>query len=317
MPARREHLKRELQRGRRRNMEHMFILPTLDLQQLKSSKMHLTLPHLYKDPVYLETYKRWKKEGDFIMQDNSIFELKDVVAGDLLDFGRQIGADEIMVPESLRNMEVCVALTDRFCCKLSPADQNQFRLAACLQGKTWEEVAEHYRILDSEYGRFIDTICIPFGLEFDCYNTENEMWMHSGWNRFSNVWRLVREGIWNPARDHHLLGLHNPAELALYEQSGLFNEAVLKSIRSNDSSICYRYGQYGAHFYLSEGLLYKKIKGQLDFNSHYTSPEQFVMFERNKALLRLFLEGKGGEALWQSYVSNASTYEYSLAREFK
>jgi len=298
-------------------LTHMFIIATHDLEHLKSSRMHLTLPHLYKDLVYLETYKRWKRGGDFIMQDNSIFELKDVVAGDLLDFARQIGADEVMVPERLRNMEVCVALIDEFCRKLTQADRKQFRFAACLQGKTWEEIAEHYRILDSEYGRYIDTICIPFGLEFDCYNTENEMWMHSGWNRFSNVWRLVKEGFWNPARDHHLLGLHNPAELALYEKSELFNEAVLKSIRSNDSSICYRYGQYGAKFYLNEGLLYKKIKGQLDFNSHYTSAEQFAMFFRNKQIMSQFIDGMGGDALWQSYASNASTYEYSLAREFK
>jgi len=130
-------------------MEHMFIIATHDLEQLKSSKMHLTLPHLYKDPVYLETYKRWRREGDFIMQDNSIFELKDVVAGDLLDFARQIDADEVMVPERLRNMEVCVALTDQFCRKLNQIARKQFRFAACLQGKTWEEIAEHYRILDS------------------------------------------------------------------------------------------------------------------------------------------------------------------------
>jgi hypothetical protein len=297
-------------------MEHMFILATHDLQQLKSSRMHLILPHLYKDPAYLETYKRWKKGGDFIMQDNSIFELKDVVAGDLLDFARQIGADEVMVPEVLRSMEQCVALTDRFFAFSSKQQRDPYKFAACLQGKTWEEIAEHYRILDSEYGKYIDTICIPFGLEFDCYNTENEMWMHSGWNRFSNVWRLVKEGLWNSARQHHLLGLHNPAELALYEKSGMFDVATLASIRSNDSSICYRYGQYGANFYLHEGLLYKKIKGQLDFGSRYTSPEQFVMFYCNKQVIEQFLDGVGGGALWQSYVSNASSYEYSLAREF-
>jgi hypothetical protein len=293
-------------------MEHMFIIATHDLTALKSSDMHLTLPHLYKDPLYLNTYKGWADRGDFIMQDNSIYELKNVVAGDLLDFAQQIHAREVMVPEVLRSADGCVAETEEFFRRTTSKERLGYRFAACLQGKSWEEIANHYRVLDRDFNELIDTICIPFGLEFDCLNFQEEMKLHSGWNRFSNVHRLVTEGIWNPRKTHHLLGLHNPAELAMYSRSEKLAE-ILPSIRSNDSSICYRYGQYGAYFFIDEGFLYLKIKGPLNFGSRYTSRNQPLTFGYNRVILNTYLKNDGGDILWHTYRQYAEQNGYVIS----
>ena len=292
-------------------MQHMYITATADLDKCHSSTMHLVLPHLYKDPYYLETYKAWGKQGEFLMQDNGIFELKTVVPGSLMEFADQIGAHEVMVPEVLRNAEACLKVTEEFLS--SNPKPRGMRFAACLQGKTWQEIAYHYQTLWKEFPQ-IDTICIPYGLEFDCFNVEDEEKLHSGWNRFSNIARLVKEGKWNPSITHHLLGLHNPAELTMYWR---FREAIPKnvyaSVRSNDSSICYKYGLHGAPFMHNSGFLHRKIKGALDHSARYTHPLQWETFQRNRDILEWLMQGSGGDRIAELYIMFNKEYrEFSL-----
>jgi hypothetical protein len=292
-------------------MQHMYITATADLEKCHSSTMHLVLPHLYKHPYYLETYKAWGKSGEFLMQDNSIFELKTVVPGSLMEYAAQIGAHEVMVPEVLRDAEGCLNATEEFLAA-TPKPEG-VRFAACLQGKTWGEVAYHYRTLVKNFPE-IDTICIPYGLEFDCFNSETEEKLHSGWNRFSNILKLVKEGKWDVTKTHHLLGLHNPAELAMYWQFGnSIPRPVYASIRSNDSSICYKYGLYGAPFIRDAGFLHRKIKGNLDHSVRYEYPRQWLIFQENRELLTLFMSGCGGERTAELYTKFAKEYgEFTL-----
>jgi hypothetical protein len=84
------------------NPSFCFIAPTeyLPISATKS-KTHLVLAHLVNDDIdYRMFYQdRWE-EGDFIMIDNSAYELKEPYSPEkLLDLGRACGAHAIVLPD--------------------------------------------------------------------------------------------------------------------------------------------------------------------------------------------------------------------------
>jgi hypothetical protein len=297
-------------------MEHMFIASTADLVGSHRSDYHLVLPQLYSDQRYFSYYKSLSS-AEFLMQDNGIFELGCSV-GELVDAAKSIGAHEIMVPEVLRDAKGCLEATEDFFSRYPLRSWGSY--AACLQGKSWEEIEMHYRELVRRFPQ-VTTICIPYGLEFDCHNDVTEEGLHSGWNRFSNILALVKRGAWNVQKTHHLLGLHNPAELAAYGravQRGILSEDVLSSIRSNDSSLCYKYGLYGCRLSVDSGFIYpKKIKGKLDHEARYTNPLQWETYEHNVKVINLLVRGMGGYDVTADYFEHIDYREGTPRRRRK
>ncbi len=284
-------------------MQHMFIISTPMISLLKMSKYHLVLPHLYKSTAYLETYKRFSREGDFLLQDNSIFELKDCCNGDLLDFGKQIGASCIMTPEVLRDSKACIERTEAFLAQAvsqRSVEDPSFTFAAAVQGKNYQEIKEHYLHLSRDAR--IAIIAIPFNFEFDAYGCVSEEKKQAGWNRFSIIQRLLLDKVWDCNKKHHLLGLYNPAELSCYHAPDIYfdrffmddldaYDAFLDSILSNDSSSCYWHSLYGCSFYEESGLLYKKIESHVDFDSEFTSTMQKVVYIKNVGVILGYITG--------------------------
>jgi hypothetical protein len=79
-----------------------FIAPTAYLDEFAiASKTHLVLAHLVNDdPVYAEFYRVRSQAGDFIMMDNSAYELKEPYAPEqLVDLGNECGAHAIVLPD--------------------------------------------------------------------------------------------------------------------------------------------------------------------------------------------------------------------------
>lgn len=278
-------------------MNHMFIMASSDVLGLRSSTMHLVLPHLYDDEDYVRAYRELKKSGDFIMQDNSMFELKETVSGDLLEFADYIGADEVVVPEVWQDAKGCLEKTEEFFEKVG-TKVYPYRFAACIQGKSYAEVSDHYSKL-MRWGDRISTICIPFGLDFDAYDDHDPMKKEIGWNRFSVVRRLVQEGIWKRHKTHHLLGCNNPAEFAAYYKSLL--RPIWASLRSSDSKICYQYAQFGVVLDEDMGLSYRKIRAPLDFTSKLYQSKQTHFFFENREIMKRLCAGTGGSGLYLKY----------------
>jgi hypothetical protein len=278
------------------DMTHMYILPAPLIESHRQSNMHLVLPHLY-DVVagYVESYRKLVAQGDFLLQDNSIFELKHVVPGDLIDFAQMISASQVMVPEVLRDTNgsmdaASVFFTDRRVKAWGGS------LAACVQGKSYTDIASHYRWLCNE-GR-VKTISIPFNFEFDAVGDVSESKKQHGWNRFSLINRLVQEGVWRCDKSHHLLGLYNPAELAMYR---LFPVETQRSIRSNDSSSCFWHSLYGVRYDMQIGLPYKKIETHVDFETEFEYDCQEIAFNLNVVQMQAFAQGIGGSELLKWY----------------
>lgn len=290
-------------------MKHMYIMGASLIEKLRSSDMHLVLPHLYnKVPGYLESYRRLSERGDFIMQDNSIFELRDAMSN-LVDLAFEVGANEIVVPEVLRDSQASLEKMQQFFDEVERSSSLQpYCFAAVVQGKSFEELASHYRELSMH--SMVDTICIAFDYEFDAFGDVDEQKLHDGWNRFSIVYRLVKEKIWDSNKQHHLLGLFNPAELAQYHK--VFGSVVMSSIRSNDSSSVFWHSLHGMKFDLKYGYLYRKIRSHVDFEADYDKMEQENLFILNRECMQKWICGQGGEALTNKYVNYARMYGVTL-----
>lgn len=289
-------------------MQHLYIRSAPTLRVLDSAipvapspRMHLVLPHLYDKPEYLSYYREKAAAGDFLLQDNSIFELKTVVGGDLLNFARCIGAQEVMIPEVLRDYKASMELMDKFFVECTADELMEFEYAAAVQGRNYAEVAKHYQVLTRN--PYIRTIAIPFNLEFDSYGAHDEMNKQIGWNRFSIIHQLIEDGIWSTRHRHHLLGLYNPAELVAYHPANhLIPYMPFASIRSNDSSSAFWHAMYGTTFATDIGLAYKKIETHVDFDASYTNDHQFACFQHNANMIDMFLDGRGGGALLAKYM---------------
>lgn len=283
----------------------MFIVSAPEIRNLAwQEDSHLVLPHLYENKEYLFTYRAMAERGSYLLQDNSLFELKETVGGDLIDFGRQIGASCIMIPEVLRDYRGCLDASEEFMATaaLKPTAL-QFDFAAALQGKSYEDIRSHYVALTTrpEFDR-IKVIAIPFNFEFDAIGqSQSEEARQLGWNRFSIVWKLMRDGVWSFNHRHHLLGLYNPIELSYYHPDNkLLTAAQYETIQSNDSSSCYWHSLYNC-LYTVHGLAYRKIESHVDFTSHFTVGSQLEAWKYNKQRILSFVAGQGN---WNALIGD-------------
>lgn len=78
-----------------------FIAPTAYLQDTLASRTHLTLAHLVdEDPLYASFYRSAAEAGDFIMMDNSAYELKEPYAPEkLVKLAEKCGAHAVVLPD--------------------------------------------------------------------------------------------------------------------------------------------------------------------------------------------------------------------------
>ena len=265
-------------------MKHMAIVSSPEVPRIMNRPMHLVLPHLYdKVEGYVDRYRGISQAGGFLMQDNSIFELKEALTGRfLLDCAERIGAHEVVVPEVLRNSAESINAAASFLAIVTDEDKENFRFAAVVQGKSYEEIAQHYTWLKAQ--DLIRTICIPFNFEFDAYGETTVERKQSGWNRFSIIRKLVVDGIWDESKNHHLLGLYNPAELAQYAKFTM-TRCVLSSIRSNDSSSAYWHSLHGVSYDLDHGLSFRKIETEVEFDTFFNLRSQKEKFDQNLEIL--------------------------------
>lgn len=269
--------------GQTNCINHMFITSPYILHDWIQDLRHgsrfqdlsfLTLPHLYSSQDYCQFHQTHlidhgiRAENSFVMQDNSIFELRES-APDLLAAADCFAVtdedyvvpmvDEIVVPEVLRDMKQSVLLKDQFLKNLLPSDLEKYRFAAVVQGTSYREVKDHY--VNLSHDDTIATIAIPFDFAFSAFrDAEEDSMRRLGYCRFTILRRLYEDGVFNPKKHHHLLGLYDPIELMFHN---LYQPAELRSaIRSNDSSCCFWHTVHGVVI----ALYYEKIRSHVDFS---------------------------------------------------
>ncbi len=259
-------------------------IPDLDVLDCIGNTYHLTLPHLYESDAYMEFYRRRAEYGDWLIQDNSCFELHPDEAWKIDSYGSadRIGASEIVVPEYPwdcdKTIERCEWFLEKWKNRL-----DDYPLMAIAHAENWEGLKKCYEYFSKN--AHITSIGLTYRYKRDAFDRINEKLYGLGWYRFSIIRRLIAEKIWNYDKPHHLFGMLNPAEFSVY--NSLFPHI---NIRGFDTSYVYTASYFGVQFDEDYGVC-RKVNQPIDFNWNYDYVYQNNTFWKNVELVRMFCRG--------------------------
>jgi len=230
------------------------------------SDFHLVLPHLIKQyPEYKNFYVERSKAGDFVLLDNSIFELDTPLSNEeLLDIAEECGFSEVVSPETINDSVESYSQLESFLTTHQHRN-SKVQVLAMLQGKSFVEMSRY--AIQLEDIKEVNTIGIPFRLENvdsgeESFSSIKSLTLRRVFLRWKFIFHLatcVGKGF----QPLHLMGLSDGLELQMYEGG---NSAELDglTIRSNDSSSAFVHGAEMIS-YEDRGLPVEKISKKLDF----------------------------------------------------
>lgn len=172
-----------------------------------------------------------------------------------------------------------------------------FEIIVTLDGQYIYGSADTYARLVTQYQTLLEipNIKIAFPVlymdSWDAFMDKND-----GFSRFSVIYRLVHDQVWNVHRDHYLMEFQNPAEMVGYAKG--FSFSVRNSIKGVLSARCYSDSRYGIKYSLTMGSLETPLMQQFE---PYQYSQQFTVFASNVETMSSFIEGCGGDELWNLY----------------
>ena len=176
------------------------------------------LVHLFEeDPIYLDQFKKAIAKGREVILDNSIFELEE--AFDAVKFDKwvnEIKPTWYIVPDALEQSQKTVDQME---------DWNNKGLGykgsgkiGVVQGKTYDEIVDCYNYMNKEAD--VDMIAISFDYSYYTksfpHANKYVSWMLG---RVKLLGDLLRDGVINKDKPHHLLGCGLPQEFSFYKHS--------------------------------------------------------------------------------------------------
>ena len=176
------------------------------------------LVHLFEeDKEYLQQFIEARDAGREIILDNSIFELEEAFDADKFNrWVNDLKPTWYIVPDALED-------TDRTIMQME--DWNDKGLGykgsgkiGVVQGKTYDEIVDCYNYMNKEAD--VDMIAISFDYSYyeDTVPHTNKYvsWMLG---RVKLLGDLLKDGVINKDKKHHLLGCGLPQEFAFYKHS--------------------------------------------------------------------------------------------------
>jgi len=255
------------------SIKHGIICPVNYLEKFAVlSDFHLILPHLYdKYPAYKEFYRSRVKQGDFVLQDNSVFELEESLPGEaLMEMAEDLGVSEMSAPEVLRDAKSSKKVLEEFLSRRVSLGSKTPVLAVA-QGASIDELISYVYYLNSLAE--VSTIGIPFDLEHlnsgDFTLSLKSLTLRRVLSRWILMERIHVEAGWvaKKLKPIHLMGLADAVELQYY--AGFVHrlepgQVPPLQVRSNDSSSAFVHGAANI-LYTERGLPCEKISQKLDF----------------------------------------------------
>lgn len=247
-------------------MVHGIICPVAFLERFViKSKFHLILPHLVKQyPKYKEFYKKRAEEGDFVLLDNSIFELSySLSKEELLDIAEDMKVSEVVAPEVWDDKEGTEKLVEEFI-EYHDKQKSNINILAMSQGNSIDELVETFFKWNTHPK--INSLGLPFSLNYEIKGVSDNV-KSLTLRRVLNRWYLVdrinkyAQASSQHIKHTHLMGLSDAVELQRYKGENYY------WIRSNDSSTAFVHGINGIT-YVNRGLPCEKIEQKLDFNGY-------------------------------------------------
>ena len=236
------------------------------------------LVHLFEeDKEYLKLFQEALNNGREVILDNSIFELEEAFdAEKFYDWIKKVKPTWYIVPDALEQAEKTMQQMADWFKKYSDAPGKSIGV---VQGKTYQEIKDCYKAIDELSP--CDMIAISFDYSYyedSCPHPNKYVsWMLG---RAKLLGDLVKDGVINKNKPHHLLGCGLPQEFALYREYDW--------IYSLDTSNPVVHGIKGIE-YKCEGLWDKESQKLFELINY--NVEDFTLIEKNINKFRSLTNG--------------------------
>jgi len=195
-------------------ISHESPLSLLDKSLAYNDYNYILVHLLEQEPRYLEFYEKCCKDGRRSIMDTSIFEL-----GTAFDTSKYAGwvsklqPTEYILPDVLEDCQATLDNSEKFMQKYPDLPGKKIGV---VQGETFAELSKCYRYLNETLK--VDKIAISF--DYSYYKSVS--WHPNKWVSFmtGRVWlinELIKTGVLNKNKPHHLLGCSNPLEFSFYK----------------------------------------------------------------------------------------------------
>ena len=174
------------------------------------------LVHLFEeDEQYLNQFKEAVRKGREVILDNSIFELEEAFDADkFAGWVERLRPTWYIVPDALENVKKTMSQMAEW--NLHYKDLPGKKIGV-VQGKTYEEIKACYTFMD-EVAK-VDMIAISFDYSYYTKSVPHPnkyvSWMLG---RVKLLGDLLKDGVINENKPHHLLGCGLPQEFSFYSQ---------------------------------------------------------------------------------------------------
>ena len=173
------------------------------------------LVHLFEeDEGYLEQFKVAVNKGREVILDNSIFELEEAFNADRFAYWiNQLKPTWYIVPDALEDAGGTMSQMANWNGKYRRTAHG--KTIGVVQGKTYNEIVDCYEYMDNIAE--VDMIAISFDYSYYTKSVPHPnkyvSWMLG---RIKLLGDLVKDGIINQDKPHHLLGCGLPQEFSFY-----------------------------------------------------------------------------------------------------
>jgi nitrate reductase NapAB chaperone NapD len=172
---------------------------------------------LEQNPRYRDAFERAIKKGREIILDNSIFELEEAFDADRFAYWiNELRPTWYIVPDALEDTKKTVSQMAEW--NMKYADKVYGKKIGVVQGKTYKQIVGCYEYMDKLAD--VDMIAISFDYSYYTESVPHPnkyvSWMLG---RVKLLGDLLRDGVINENKPHHLLGCGLPQEFSFYKHS--------------------------------------------------------------------------------------------------
>ena len=244
------------------------------------------LVHLFEeDEEYLEQFKEAIRKGREVILDNSIFELEEAFDADKFSkWVKEIKPEWYIVPDALE--DAARTCTQMELWNINHSDVPGKKIGV-VQGKTYKEIVQCYNFMNDPANK-VDMIAISFDYSYyqDSVPHSNKYvsWMLG---RVKLLGDLVKDGVINKNKPHHLLGCSLPQEFQFYKH------ADYNWLYSLDTSNPVVHGIKGIE-YKSGGLWSKESQKLFEMINEDVNEDQISSIRTNIQKFRWYTNGNKG-----------------------
>tara|TARA_Y100001972_G_scaffold127411_1_gene184109 strand:- start:478 stop:1302 length:825 start_codon:yes stop_codon:yes gene_type:complete len=242
------------------------------------------LVHLFEeDEEYLKQFKAAALKGREIILDNSIFELEEAFDADRFNYWvNELKPTWYIVPDVLEDGYATIDKMEDWNNK--GLGYNHSGKIGVVQGKTYDEIVDCYNYMKNEAN--VDMIAISFDYSYYTKSVPHAnkyvSWMLG---RVKLLGDLLKDGVIDVNRKHHLLGCGLPQEFSFYKHSDY------DWLYSLDTSNPVVHGIKGIT-YAQEGLWSKERQKLFELINSDIDIDQLNTIKNNIQKFRWFTNGR-------------------------